>query len=104
MSLTDHDRAPTTDETLEQLGRLALQDSSLPTVLQQVVQLLGSAMPPGSETSVSVQARGELLCVPTGDIARQCTASGTDSELSIPTSAQCGNAETRATNAGACSP
>ena len=72
MSRTDHVRMrTTTDETLDQLGRLALRDSSVPTVLQQVVQLLGSAMPPGSETSVSVRARGELLCVPTGDLARR---------------------------------
>lgn len=71
MSLTDHGGTATTEETLEQLGRLALRESSVPTVLQQVVQLLGSAMPPGSETAVSVQARGELLCVPTGDTARR---------------------------------
>ena len=67
----DHGRTATTDQTLEQLGRLALRESPVPTVLHQVVQLLGSAMPPGSETAVSVQARGELLCVPTGDTARR---------------------------------
>ena len=70
MSLTDGGRTPTTDDTLERLGRLALRESSVPTVLHQVVHLLGSAMPPGSEASVSVQARGELLCVPLGGTAR----------------------------------
>lgn len=71
LSRTVPDPILTTDETLEQLGRLALRDPSMPTLLQQVVQLLGSAMPPGSQTSISVHARGTLLCVCSGETARE---------------------------------
>jgi transcriptional regulator with GAF, ATPase, and Fis domain len=71
VSRTDPDPVLTTDETLEQLGRLALRDPSMPTLLQQVVQLLGSTMPMGSETSISVHARGDLLCVGSGETARE---------------------------------
>lgn len=69
MSQTDSDPVPTTDETLEQLGRLALRDPSLPDLLPQVVQLLAAAMPPSSQTSVCVYARGELHCVSSGGTA-----------------------------------
>ncbi len=71
MSQTDVNPVLTTDETLEQLGRLALRDPSVPTLLQQVVQLLGAAMPLGSQTSISVHARGECLCVGSGETARE---------------------------------
>lgn len=71
MSQTDPDPILTTDETLEQLGRLALRDPSAPTLLREVVQLLGSAMPSGSQTSICVEARGELHCVSTGETARE---------------------------------
>jgi GAF domain-containing protein len=71
VSQIDHDPTTTTDETLRQLGRLALRDPSTPTLLQDVVDLLGAAMPPGSETSVSLPAGLDLVCVSTGETARR---------------------------------
>lgn len=71
MSQTDFDPMSTTDEMLRQLGRLALRDPSTPSLLPDVVRLLGSAMPPGSETSVSLPAGRELVCVSTGATARR---------------------------------
>lgn len=68
MSRTDTPPLSKAEETLALLGRLALRDPSM-TQLPQVVELVGTAMPAGSEISVSVHARGELVCVSTGDIA-----------------------------------
>ena len=71
MSRTTHVPTSRADEVLEQLGRLAFDEPSLDRLLRRVVEIVGSVMPDGTETSLVLRTPSTTYRAATDPRARR---------------------------------
>src|SRR3712207_6759368 len=73
MSSTEHANRPDPAEALEELGRLALREHTMQSLLQSVAELTKRVMPGDTETSVSLLINDKpSTVVYTGRLAMDC--------------------------------